>query len=174
MKKGLLIVAAVLMLAGAVQAGELKVHNWPCTFVAKQFMTIPVTMDVGYYILVKSQSKYTIHMDQLAPDKVDYAGCVTIPVMCNFPATLTLQIAKFTANGDAVAGGGSLKAYFSNDPTITSFNITAIGTTQVQICASLTNAQIGNLTGGQNNVHVADVTVFVVPTAGAIPCTTQQ
>jgi hypothetical protein len=152
MKKGLLIVAAVLMLAGAVQAGEIKLHVWPCAFIAQDFMSIPVTMDIGYWIRVKSQTKYVIKMAQV--DTHTYDGCVTIPVECNFNATLSASITKFTATGD-VSGTFSV--------TINPANITP-GTTNVQVCAHLINANLAAIAGGTKDVQVATVFIKVVPT----------
>jgi hypothetical protein len=156
MKKGLLIVAAVLMLAGAAQAGEIKLHVWPCAFIAQDLMTIPVTMDVGYWIRVKSQTKYVIKMAQI--DIHTYDGCVTIPVECNFNATLSTKIDKFTANGDITAGG-----WVGLSSSVTPSAITP-GTTNVSVCAHVTNANLGALVGGAKDVQVATVTLKVAPT----------
>jgi hypothetical protein len=152
MKKGLLIVAAVLMLAGAAQAGEIKLHVWPCAFIAQDFMSIPVTMDIGYWIRVKNQQNYKIKMAQI--DIHTYDGCVTIPVECNFNATLSASIAKVTTNGD-VSGTFSV--------SITPSSITA-GTTNVTVCAHLVNANLAAIAGGTKDVQVAVVTIKVVPT----------
>ncbi len=152
MKKGLLIVAAVLMLAGAAQAGEIKLHVWPCQFIAQDLMTIPVTMDIGFWIRVQNQTRYKIKMSQI--DIHTYDGCVTIPVECNFNATLSTSIAKVTTNGD-VSGG------FSS--SVTPSNITP-GTTNVSVCAHLVGANLVNMTGGAKDVQVATVTLKVVPT----------
>lgn len=152
MKKGLLIVAAVLMLAGAAQAGEIKLHVWPCAYIAQDLMTIPVTMDIGYWIRVKSQTKYVIKMSQV--DIHTYDGCVTIPVECNFNATLSASIAKYTVNGD-VSGTFSC--------SITPSTITS-GTTNVSVCAHLVNANLAAIAGGTKDVQVAIVTIKVVPT----------
>jgi len=152
MKKGLLIVAAVLMLAGAAQAGEIKLHTWPCQLITQDLMTIPVTMDIGFWIRVKSQTKYVIKMSQT--DIHTYSGCVTIPVECNFNATLSCSIAKYTVNGDV---SGTFTC------SVTPSAITP-GTTNVSVCASLTNANLLTMTGGANDVQVATVTLKVVPT----------
>jgi hypothetical protein len=152
MKKGLLIVAAMLMLAGAAQAGEIKLHVWPCAFIAQDFMSIPVTMDIGYWIRVKNQQNYKIKMAQI--DIHTYDGCVTIPVECNFNATLSASISAYTVNGNA---GG----FFSC--TINPANVTP-GTTNVQVCAHLVNANLGAFPGGSKDVQVATVYIKVVPT----------
>jgi hypothetical protein len=152
MKKGLLIVAAVLMLAGAAQAGEIKLHVWPCAFIAQDFMSIPVTMDIGYWIRVKSQTKYVIKMAQI--DIHTYDGCVTIPVECNFNATLSASISAYTTVGNA---SGTFSC------TITPANVTP-GTTNVVVCAHLVNANLGAFAGGSKDVQVATVYIKVVPT----------
>jgi hypothetical protein len=152
MKKGLLIVAAMLMLAGAAQAGEIKLHVWPCAFIAQDFMSIPVTMDIGYWIRVKNQQNYKIKMAQI--DIHTYDGCVTIPVECNFNATLSASIQAYTVVGNA---GGSFSC------TINPANVTP-GTTNVQVCAHLTNANLGAFPGGSKDVQVATVYIKVVPT----------
>ncbi len=152
MKKGLLIVAAVLMLAGAAQAGEIKLHVWPCQFIAQDLMTIPVTMDIGFWIRVKNQQNYKIKLSQI--DIHTYDGCVTIPVECNFNATLSASIAKVTTVGDV---GGFLSC------SVTPANITP-GTTNVQVCAHLVNANLGAFAGGSKDVQVATVSIKVVPT----------
>jgi hypothetical protein len=156
MKKGLLIVAAVLMLAGAVQAGEVKLHHWPCAFVPQELMCIPVIMDVGYWIRVKSQTKYKIELNQISIH--EYDGCVTIPVETNFNATLSCTIAAYTANGDITAGGG-----VGLSCSVAPANITP-GTTNVSVCAHITNANLSQLPGGGDDIQVATVCIKVVPT----------
>jgi hypothetical protein len=157
MKKGLLIVAAVLMLAGVAGAGEIKLHVWPCAFIPQDLMTIPVTMDVGFWIRVKSQSKYVIKLSQI--DIHTYDGCVTIPVETNFNATLSCSIAALDMNPNKDGTQAIGKFSCSVDPT----NITP-GTTNVKVCAHLTDADLSLVTGGTKDVQVATVTVKVVPT----------
>jgi hypothetical protein len=153
MKKGLLIVAAVLMLAGVAGAGEIKLHVWPCAFIPQELMTIPVYMDIGFWIRVKDQTKYKIKLSQI--DIHTYDGCVTIPVETNFNATLSSSIAKFTTDGKDI--GGFLSS------SVTPSSITP-GTTQVTVCAHISGANIGNFAGGTKDLQVATVTIKVVPT----------
>jgi hypothetical protein len=152
MNRGLLILAAALTLTGAAQAGEIKLHIWPTVLVPQDFMTIPVTMDIGYWIRVKSQTKYVIKLSQV--DVHTYDGCVTIPVETNFAATLSCSIAKVTTTGD-VSGTFSC--------SISPSNITP-GATNVQVCAHLVDANLATIPGGAKDVQVATVTVKVVPT----------
>jgi hypothetical protein len=93
--------------------------------------------------------------DQDVPDDIHtYDGCVTIPFESNFFATLSCSIAKYTAYGDI---GGEFTC------SISPSNITP-GTTNVQVCAHLTDANLVALAGGMTDVQVATVTVRVVPT----------
>ena len=142
------------MLAGALQAGEIKLHTWPCQFVAQNFMTVDVKMDIGYWIQVANQGNYTITMSQT--DIHTYDGCVTIPVNCNFNATLAVSISAYTAN----TGGSSIGTFSA---TITPTQIT-MGTTNVVVCAHLTGANLKLVAGGTNGVKVAVVQITVVPT----------
>jgi hypothetical protein len=150
MKKGLLTAAATLMLAGAAQAGEIKLHAWPCVFTPQDVMTIPVVIDIGYWIRVKSQTKYVIKMSQI--DIHTYQGCVTIPIESNGNATLSCSIAKFTANGD-VSGQFSC--------SVTPANV-GPETTEISVCAQLTEANLGAMVGGDKDVQVALVTLRMV------------
>jgi len=158
MKKGLLIVAAVLMLAGSLQAGEIKLHQWPCAFVAQTFMTIPVKMDIGYWIRVKNQQNISIKLTQTSGTIHTYSGCTTIAVESNFNATLTMSIAAVgtTSPGDLNCDFGT------TNPTKTA-TVTP-GTTNLQVCAYLTNANLAIGTGGSKNVQVGLITIMVAPT----------
>jgi len=48
LKKSLFLVAAVAPLAVAAQAGEIKIHDWPMSYIAQEITDIPVVLDVGY------------------------------------------------------------------------------------------------------------------------------
>ena len=163
LKKSLLVVAAVAMLACAAQAGEIKLHVWPCKYVPQDFMTIPVKMTVGYWIQVNPQNQ-VINLTQSATDVHKYAGCVTFTVKANFHATLSLSIAPVLV-GSPAAAIGSFTADFGG--TIDTVGIATqdiiMGTNSVTVCARLTNANLGLVTGGTQNIQVATVSIQVVP-----------
>jgi len=149
MKKGLLIVAGVLMLAGALQAGEIKLHDWPCALIPQNFMTMDVQMEVGYWIQVVDQSKQVIVLTQ--QDVHTYYGCKDITVKCNFNATLAATISA------AINGIGGLSC------TISPTQI-ALGSNTVTVCAKLTNADLTKIAANSGKVKVATVQITVVPT----------
>jgi len=153
LKKSLFVAAAVAMLAVSVQAGEIKVHTWPTTFVAQEICTIPVVMDVGYWIVVKDQGSNKITLTQI--DTKNFKGCTNIKVENNFALTLTCSIAQ---DGPV---GGSFSCDFG--PGVGSVDLDP-GANTVQVCAYLSNADMKN-SNPKSNVKVANVKIYVVPRA---------
>jgi hypothetical protein len=153
LKKSLFVAVAVAMLAVSAQAGEIKVHTWPTTFVPQEICTIPVVMDVGYWITVKNQSWNKITMTQV--DTKNFSGCTNITVENNFALTLTSSIAK-----DGPVGGD-----FSSDfgPGVSSVDLDP-GSNTVKVCAYLSNADM-KTSNPKENVKVANVKIYVVPRA---------
>jgi hypothetical protein len=152
LKKALFVVAIVAMLGAVAQAGEIKQHDWPWTKVYTKVevpgLSIPVTMDVGYWIHIKDQDKIKIKMSQV--DIHTYEGTTSMTVECNFNLTLSVEI---TPTG---AVGGKYSASI-NPADIDSPG----GTTTVK--ATLKEANLGDQAGGTANVTVAHIKVFVVP-----------
>ena len=150
LKKSLFVVAAVALLAVAAQAGEIKYHSWPTTFVPMEIAEIPVTMDVGYWVAIQNQGDLKIKLAQV--NVHTYEGCTDMSVKCNFDVTLTCSIAA--AEGNPVPGNYSC--------SITGGDINNGGGTAT-VCAKLTNADLSGTAGGTTNVKVANVTIWVVP-----------
>jgi type 1 fimbria pilin len=153
LKKSLFVAAAVAMLAVSAQAGEIKVHTWPTTFVPQEICTIPVVMDVGYWIVVKDQSKNKITLTQV--DIKNFSGCTDIKVENNFALTLTCTIGR----------DGPVDGKFSCDfgPGVSALDLDP-GANTVKVCAYLTDADMKN-SNPKENVKVANVKVWVVPRA---------
>jgi hypothetical protein len=152
MKRGLLIAAAVLTLAGAARAGEINSHAWPCAFAPQELLTIPVTIDLGYWIRVKSQTRYVIKMSQI--DIHTYQGCITIPVECNGNTTVSCWINKLATSGD-------MSGVFSCSVDPTSIGP---GRAEISVCAKATDVNLGAMVGGAMDVPVAVVTLRFVST----------
>jgi hypothetical protein len=150
MKKALVAMAVVALLAVSVQAGEIKLHNWPCTFVSVEITSIPVVMDVGYWVKIKDQDKLKIKLVQDETDIHKFKGCVDMVVENNFNIVLSCSI---SATG-AVPGDYSC----SVDPA----NVPAGGGT-VKVCATLTKADLSKTPGNSKDVQVATVKIKVKP-----------
>lgn len=156
MKKALFAVAVVALLAVAAQAGEIKYHEWPCTPTPQEITTIPVVMDVGYWVKIKDQDKLKIKLKQDAIH--DYSGCTNATVETNSSITFSTSISKAKdAAGNTVVNGD----YSSS---VSPANITAPGGT-ITVCAKIANADLSKVPGGTKDVLVGTVTVKVVPTA---------
>jgi len=148
MKRSLFAVAVVAMLAAGVQGGEIKIHDWPCAFIAQEVTTIPVVMDVGYWIKIKDQDKLKIKLQQKSIH--EYEGCTNMVVETNVNITLSCSI---SATG-AVPGKWSC--------SVSPADVNAPGGT-VSVCAKVKEADLSKTAGGSKNVHVATVSIKVVP-----------
>ena len=155
MKKALFAVAAVALLAVAAQAGEIKYHEWPCTPTPQEITTIPVVMDVGYWVRIKDQDKLKITLSQDAIH--DYSGCTNANVETNSCLTFSCSISKVSVNGSVVVPG-------DYSCSVSPANIDAPGGT-LTVCAKIAKADLSKVPGGSKGVHVANVTVKVVPRA---------
>jgi hypothetical protein len=148
MKKVLFAVAAVALLAMTAQAGEIKIHEWPCKFIPQEVTTIPVVMDVGYWIKIKDQDKLKIKLNQKSIH--EYEGCTDIKIETNVNIEVSVSV---SATG-AVPGKYSA--------SINDANVDAPGGTRT-VCVTLKEADLSKTAGGSKDVHVATVSVKVVP-----------
>jgi hypothetical protein len=150
MKKALFAVAAVALLAVSVQAGEIKTHSWPCTLTPIELTTIPVVMDIGYWVKVTNQdAKITLAQESIHV----YSGCTNLTVKSNTAVTLSTTIAK---TGDVP---GSYSSWIDGSASI------PMGTSTVKVCAKITDADLSGVPGGTTGKTVANVTILVVPTS---------
>jgi len=151
MKKALFAVAAVAVLAVAAQAGEIKIHTWPCTLTPLEITQIPVYLKVGYFVKIEKQDELKITLGQESIHT--YTGCVTMTVKTNTPIQLSASIARTgPVPGDyscSITGGG---------------NLPALGSYPVEVCARVDNADLA-AAAGNTTPEVARVTIKVVPTS---------
>jgi hypothetical protein len=153
MKRALLAVVAAALPAVWAQAGEIKYHEWPSMPVPQEITTIPVQMDVGYWIRITNQNDLKIVLRQEAIHT--YSGCTPMTVETNSNLTFSTSIAKVIKDGNAVVPGD----YTSS---VSPADVDAPGGV-LSVCAKLTNADLSRVPGGTKGVHVANVTVKVVP-----------
>ena len=154
LKRSLIAVAAVAVLASIAPAGEIKIHNWPCAFIPQEIAEIPVVMDIGYWVRIKDQDKLKIKLQQNSVH--EYEGCSNMVVQCNFNVELSCSI---SATG---AVGGKYSCWFDDGDTNNVTPVDSPGAT-VSICAKVKDANLNNVAGGTNNVQVATVKISVVP-----------
>jgi hypothetical protein len=145
--KVLFLGLALALPAAAVSAGEIKLHVWPTQYIPQEVTTIPVVMDVGFWMEIVNQNT-KIKLQQI--NIHTYEGCTDLEVRTNFNLTLSCSI---TPTG-AIQGQ---YAAFIDGP-----NINVPGGIAT-VCARLTNANLSGKPGGTKNVQVATVTIKVVP-----------
>ena len=156
LKRSLLAVAVVALLAVGVQAGEIKTHEWPCQFIALEITSIPVVMDIGYYVRIKDQDKLKIKLVQDEQDIHKFRGCTTMTVESNFALVLEASISKTGAIDGTYA--------VDMDPAAgTSINGGTVTSSQVKVCATLTKAVLTGQQAGTKDVQVATVKIKVKP-----------
>jgi hypothetical protein len=149
-KKVLLMLGVSALLLTTIQAGEIKIHEWPVQFIPQEIpgLEIPVLMDVGFFVAVKDQDKLRIKLQQISI--TEYEGCTDMVLETNFNLTLSCQI---TPNG--LVGG-------TYSCSISPADINAPGGTTT-VCAKLKNANLVDTPGGTKDVKVATVKILVVP-----------
>lgn len=158
LKKSLLAVALVALLASMASAGEVKLDDWPSTIIynPEKIADIPVVMDIGYWVFIPDQDDLQIKLHQTSAaghsGKHAFEGNTDMEVRSNFDLTLSTSI----------AGTGAIGGDFSSWVTP---DACSAGTNVVKVYARLTDANLGSggLAAGMKDVHVATVTVRVVP-----------
>lgn len=146
-RRSLVIGLLAVLWASAAPAGEVKFHIWPCAPVPQEIVTIPVVMDIGFWIQIVNQDA-VIKLRQIAIHT--YEGCTDLHVRSNTDLRMSCSI---SATG---AIGGTYSC------SITNADINVPGGTAT-VCAKLTDANLAGRPGGSKNVHVANVTIRVVP-----------
>lgn len=150
LKRGLIAVVAVAVLATVAQAGYVKTHEWPTTYVPQELTTIPVWIDVGYYVEVKDQTKNKIKLYQKTGAPRDYVGDTTITIKNNFKLTLAASVSP---KAGTIGGTFTVALDKSDlDPGVNAVKVTVNGT----------NLAIENATANQE-AEVATVKITVVP-----------
>jgi hypothetical protein len=134
--------------AAAAPAGGIKTHCWPYEPVPLEIASIPVLMDVGFWIQIVNQDAF-IKLKQTSINT--YEGCANLKVRCNADLTMSCSI---TSTG-AVKGAYSCSISQG-------VNVNRPGGT-VTVCAKLKDPNLASLPGGMTDVNVATVTLWVVP-----------
>lgn len=162
MKKALFAVAVVALLAVVAQAGEIKYHDWPTQKVAQELATIPVTIDIGYWVRIREQDKLGIKLTQVSIN--DYRGCTNVNIETNTQIRVTASIAHGGPGAISVQGPGTGLSVGFGEGMAGNVTLDRPGGT-AQVCVRLTNPDLSKVPGGTKNQRVATVTLRVVPTS---------
>jgi hypothetical protein len=177
LKRSLIAVAVVAMLVSCVSAGEIKAHRWPTQFVEIEITSIPVTVEVGYYVVIRDQNKLGIKLKQDSQNFNNFAGCLNksgvtkMKVETNFELKLKASVSK--ASGIE----GSFQVSLTDDTSDASgggYGGTAeitvpVGSNNVPVCVKLNGNDKTLWSITKNNapgtsVQVATVKITVKPT----------
>jgi len=148
-RRSLSIGLLAVLCATAAPAGEIKFHVWPCAPIPQEITSIPVIMDIGYWIQIVNQDA-VIKLRQIAIHT--YEGCTDLQVRTNTDIRLSCSIAPT----------GTVPGTYSCSITGADINIPG---GHANVCARLTEANLARVPGGTKNLKVAVVTVRVVPRA---------
>jgi len=143
----LLVIASVVLLATTLQAGEIKVHTWPAQFIPLEVTSYPVVMDIGFWMEIVNQFD-VVKLQQVTIHR--YEGCIDVKVKTNFNLMLSCSI---IGTG---AVGGTYTAILTDAAISPPYGV-------ARLCVKLDNANLTGQPGGSKNVHVATVTIRVVP-----------
>ena len=155
LKKSLFAVAVVALLAAVAPAGEIKLHDWPTSYIPQELTDIPVLMDIGFWCYIKDQDKLKIKLaqtQQTEAAKHNYEGCTDVTIQSNFDMKLSCSISK----------NGAVNGDYSCSVTPSTLSV---GGGTVSVCAKITKAVLntGGLVGGTKDLQVATVTLKVAP-----------
>jgi hypothetical protein len=182
-KKILFTIAVVAFLTATVQAVEPGDYSkkydgmWPYEYIYIPVCTIPVYMDVGYFVQVTNCKDQKIELKQVPCDDDDngndphtkdpikdfpcYRACTEIKVRANFEAKLSGEIineVQWFKDGDA-------KVYYNAAEGVTANIIPGDGVEyKRKICIKAWDIKIWNTGAQGNKIKVADVQVTVKPT----------
>ena len=165
MLKGSLIVVTSLVVALPAVSGDLKVHGWSSRRTPYRMLRIPnkigvVLTDVGYSFKVLNLSPLKVRQDATAEDPYHtYSGCKTSSVLTNFPTDVKVPV---ESSGSLAGGDWSVTMKIPGQADTQQITV-PLGRTTFRICVHGKNVNIGVLTGGARNVHVADVTITCCP-----------
>lgn len=176
-KKSLIAIAVVALLVATAQAGDSPNGSfkedgmWPYVYIEVDLCTLPVYMDVGYYVTIKDCNKLSVLLKQVDCESIDqagkfpcYQGCVRhsddgvgFDARANFDAIFGVRLDK--VGEPAVLN--ETKTYFVGDNTIPGDGEWH----KMEICIDAWKTNVYN-DGPGDKVKVGEVTITVKPDSG--------
>jgi len=166
MKKWVCVLAVALFSVGAQAAVDLESTtnsystyveakaeswSWPATYDYVTICTIPVKMDVGYWIKVNSCNDLSLNLKQVSIHK--YSGTVDVTFTTNVNIAMSVSWTKLST----IDLGG-----YSSSVSISPSTLDAPGGTAT-ISLTLSSVSLTKLTGGENCLKVGDIALKVRP-----------
>jgi len=130
--------------------------NWPASYSSQDICTIPVKMDVGFWIKVNGCKDLVLNLKQ--QEIHVYKGSVDVSVVCNVSIKLSVSWSK----SSSVNLGG-----YGSSVSVSPSTLDAPGGT-CTISLTLSSVDLSGLQGGTNCLQVGTVTLKVTP--NVTPC----
>ncbi len=180
-KKILFTIAVVAFLAASVQAVDPGVDQkkfdgmWPYEYIYVPVCTIPIFMDVGYFVQIEKCGDYKIKLKQVACDSINDDVAFDKSTTADFPCYLACEEIKLRANFDAKLDGevenevdwfkeGDTDVYYLAAPGLTSNVILGDGEWHTRkVCVKAWDIQIWEAGAQGDEIRVADLWITVKP-----------
>ncbi len=180
-KKILLTIAVVALLAGSVQAVDPGKYQkkfdamWPYEYIYVEVCTIPILMDVGYFVQLEKCGDYKIKLKQVP------CGDIGKSATKDFPCYEDCETIKVRANFEAKMGGNvvSIRSWFDDDDTKVVYGDCGEGCIpdivppdgnwhEKKVCVQAWDVEIWDASDGQgeNEYRVGDLEITVKPSQG--------
>jgi hypothetical protein len=159
LKKSILGVVLLALVAMPAYAGHLKAYSWPCEWAWQDTSCeIPIFMNIGLFVEILDQDDLKIVLDQ--EDINLYTGCVTIQIKCNFDLILGCYV-KDNAASQAMGGSFTCTIDVPEVP-----KTLCACTEEREVCVEYKDLDIVHLDFGKN-IQVGTAVIQVKPN---IPC----
>ncbi len=180
-KKILFTIAVVAFLTASVQAVDPGTYQkkfdgmWPYEYIYVPVCSIPILMDVGYFVQMEKCGDYKIKLKQVACDSVNEGVAFGKSTTTDFPCYLDCEEIKIRANFDAKLGGevvnevswfaeGDTDVYYLAAEGLNPSVITGNGAWHTRkVCVKAWDIQIWNAGSQGDEVEVAYLYLTVKP-----------
>ncbi len=180
-KKILFTIAVVAFLTASVQAVDPGVYQkkfdgmWPYEYIYVPVCSIPVLMDVGYFVQLEKCGDYKIKLKQVACDSINDDVEFGKSTTGDFPCYLDCEEIKVRANFEAKLGGkvenkvswfddGDEKVYYEAASRLVPDVIPGDGNWHTRkVCIKAWDIKIWEAGSQGNEIRVADLWITVKP-----------
>lgn len=169
LKKSLIGVVLVALMAVPAFSGHLKRYDWPVEFVALEIpdLEIPVFIDVGLMVEIVNQKDLKKGFTLTQTDFGQYEGCITVEVKCNYDLILGASM-TLNALGEEMKNQQGSKTKITvtiDDPSVPATLCDTVA--ERELCVKITGLSIVHVPYGKKQ-EIGTVTLNVKPAFDAM------